>query len=154
MRNWNFYFDLFLWPSPPHFPPSPRPGNQHSTLGFCVWQWGSSYKWYHVTFAILHLACFALLLLFSRSVVSNSLRPHGRQHTRLPCPSPPPRVCSNSCPLSQWCHPTISSFVIPFSFLQSFPASGSFLMSWLFASGGQSTGVSASASVLPINIHD
>ena len=89
---------------------------------------------------------------FSRSVMSDSLQPHGLQHARLPCPSPPPRLCSNSCPLSQWCHPTISSSVIPFfSCLQSFPASGSFPMSQFFASGGQSTGVSASASVLPMN---
>ena len=77
-------------------------------------------------------------VLFSRSVVSNSLRPHRLQHNRLPCPSPTPRACSNSCPLSQWCHPTISTSVIPFSScLQSFPVSGSFLMSWIFASGGQ-----------------
>ena len=77
-------------------------------------------------------------LLFSCSVVSNSLRPHEMHHTRLPCPSPSPGARSNSCPLSQWCHPTISSSVIPFSScLQSFPASGSFLMSQLFASGGQ-----------------
>ena len=75
------------------------------------------------------------------------------RHARLPHPSLSPRVCSNSCPLSQWCHPTISSSVVPFSScLQSFPASGSFLMSQLFASSGQSIGVSASASVLPINI--
>ena len=73
---------------------------------------------------------------------------HGLQHDRPPCPSPTPRACSNSCPLSQWYHPTISSSVSPFSScLQSFPASGSFLMSWLFASDGQSTGASASASV-------
>ena len=92
---------------------------------------------------------------FSHSVVSDSLRPHGLQHTRPPCPSPTPGVCSNSCPLSQWCHPTISSSVIPFSsHLQSFPASGSFQMSQLFASGGQRIGVSASASVLPMNIQD
>ena len=92
---------------------------------------------------------------FSRSVRSNSLRPHGLQHTRPPCPSPTPRVYSNSCPLSRLCHPTISSSVIPFSScLQSFPASGSFQMSQLFASGGQSIGVSASASVLPMNIQD
>ena len=75
------------------------------------------------------------------------------QHDRLPCPSLSPKVCSDSCPLSQWCHPTVSSFVIPFSFCpQSFPASGSFPMSWLFASGGQSIWVSA--SVLPVNIQD
>ena len=92
---------------------------------------------------------------FSHSVMSDSLRPHGLQHTRLPWPSTTPGVHSNSCPLSQWCHPTISSSVIPFSScLQSFPASGSFPMSQLFASDGQSFGVSASASVLPMNIQD
>ena len=90
---------------------------------------------------------------FSRSVVFDSLWPHGLQHTRPPCPSPTPRVYSNSCPLSWWCHPTISSSVIPFSScLQSIPASGSFLMSRFFASGGQSIGTSA--SVLPMNIQD
>ena len=90
---------------------------------------------------------------FSRSVMSNSLRPHEPQHARPPCPSPTPRVFSNSCPLSWWCHPTISSSVIPFSSCpQSFPAWGSFQMNQLFASGGQSIGVSASTSVLPMNI--
>ena len=84
---------------------------------------------------------------FSRSVMSDSLRPHGLQHARPPCPSPTTGACSNSCPSSQWCHPTISSSVVPFSCLQYFPASGSFLMSQFFASGGQSTGVSASVSV-------
>ena len=89
---------------------------------------------------------------FSCSVVSDSLQPHGLQHARLPCPSPAPEACSNSCPLSQWCHLTISSFVVPFSScLQCFPASGSFQMSLFFTSGGQSIGVSASASVLPMN---
>ena len=92
---------------------------------------------------------------FRHSVMSDSLLPHGLQHTRPPCPSPTPRVYSNSCPLSQWCHPTISSSVDPFSsHPQSFPASGSFQMSQLFTSGGQSTGVSASTSVLPMNIQD
>ena len=92
---------------------------------------------------------------FSCSVMSNSLWPHGLHHARPPCPSPTPRIYSNSCPLSQWCHPTISSSVVPFSScLQSFPASGSFLMSQFFASGGQSIGVSASASVLPMHIQD
>ena len=87
--------------------------------------------------------------------MSDSLWPHGLQHSRLPCPSPTPRVDSDSCPLSQWCHPTISSSVIPFSsHLQSFPASGSFQMSQLFASGGRSIGVSASTSVLPMKIQD
>ena len=92
---------------------------------------------------------------FSRSVVSGSLRPHGLQHARPPCSSSTSRVYSDSCPLSQWCHPTISSSVVPFSsHLQSFPASGSFQMSQFFASGGQTIGVSASASVLPMNIQD
>ena len=92
---------------------------------------------------------------FCRSVMSDSLQPHGLRHARLPCPSPTPRACSYSCPSSWWCHPTISSSVIPFSFcLQSFTASGSFLMSQFFASGGQNIGVSVSASVLPMNIQD
>ena len=92
---------------------------------------------------------------FSRSVVSDSLRPHESQYARPPFPSPTPRVYPNPCPLSRWCHPTISSSVIPFSSCpQSFPASGSFQMSQLFTSGGQSIGVSASTSVLPMNIQD
>ena len=92
---------------------------------------------------------------FSPSVVSDSLWPHGLQHTRPSCPSPTPGVYSNSCPLSQWCHPTISSSVISFSScLKCFPASGSFQMSRFFESGGQSIGLSASASVLPMNIQD
>ena len=92
---------------------------------------------------------------FSRSVVSYSLRPHGLQHARLPCPSPTPESCSNSCPLSWWWHPTISSSVVPFSScLQSFLASGSFQTSQFFTSGGQSIGVSAEASVLPVSIQD
>ena len=96
-----------------------------------------------------------LLLLFSHSVIYNSLWPHELQHARLPYPSSSPGACSNSCPLSQWCHPTISSSVIPLSScLQSFPRSGSFSVSWLFASGGQSIGASASASVLPMNTQD
>ena len=89
---------------------------------------------------------------FCCSGMSDSLWPHGLQHTRPPWPSSNPGVHSNSCPLSRWCHPTISSSVIPFSSLQSFPASGSFLMNQPFASGGQSIGVSVSASVLPMNI--
>ena len=92
---------------------------------------------------------------FSCSVVSDSLGLHGLQYARPPCPSPTPRVYSNSCPLSRWCHPTISPSVIPFSsHLQSFPASGSFQMNQFFASGGQSFGVSALASVLLMNIQD
>ena len=91
---------------------------------------------------------------FSRSVVSDSLRRHELQHTRPPCPSPTPGVHPNPCPLSWRCHPTILSSVVPFSCPQSFPASGSFLMSQLFASAGQSIGVSASTSVLPMNTQD
>ena len=92
---------------------------------------------------------------FSHSVMSDSLQPHEPQHARPPCPSPTARVYPYPCPLSRWCHPTISSSVVPFSSCpQSFPASGSFQMSQLFASGGQSTGVSASTSVLPVNTQD
>jgi len=89
------------------------------------------------------------------SVQSDSLRPHGLQYARLCCPSPTPGTCSNSCPSSRWCHPTISSPVVPFSScLQSFPASGSFQMNQFFTTGDQSIGTSASASVLPMNIQD
>ena len=92
---------------------------------------------------------------FSRSVVSDSLRPHESQHARLPCPSPTPRVYSNSCPSSHWCHPAISSSVVPFSSCpQSLPALGYFPMSQLFSWGSQSIGVSALASVLPMNTQD
>ena len=95
------------------------------------------------------LNCFSL---FSCQVMSDSLRPHGLQHTRLPRPSLSPWFCSNSCPLNQWCHPTILSSVVSFSCLQSFPASGSFPVSRFFASDGQSIRASASALVLPMNI--
>ena len=96
-----------------------------------------------------------LSVQFSRSVVSNSLRPHELQHTSPPCPIPTPRAYLNSCPLSWWCHPTISFSVIPFSScLQFFPASGSFQMSQFFASGGRSIEVSASTSDLPMNTQD
>ena len=119
-----------------------------------------------VTLGELHCLFFYWLILssvssqfssahFSRSVMSNSLQPHGLQHTRPPCPSPTPGVFSNSCPFSQWYCPTISSSVVPVSSrLQSFPASGSFPVSQFFPSGGQSIGVSVSASVLPMNIQD
>ena len=120
-----------------------------------VLEWDSLCKNWSSVFTI-YTVCF--ITLFS-SVQSLScfrlLWPHGLQHARLPCPSPTPRVYSNSCPLSQWCHPTSLSSVIPFSsHLQSFPASGSFQMSQLFISGGRSIGVSASTSVLPMNIQD
>ena len=107
-----------------------------------------------------YLQMFCLLgrvvsVQFSRSFMSYSLWPHRLQHSRLPCPSPTPGASSNSCPLSQWCHPTISSSVVHFSScLQSFPASGSFPMIPFFPSDDQSIGVSASASVLPMNIQD
>ena len=93
-----------------------------------------------------------LLLLFSRSVVSDSLRSHGLQHARFPRPSLSPGACSNSCPLRWWGHPTISSSVAPFSCPQSYPASRSFPMNWLLAWGGQSIGASVSTLVLPMNI--
>ena len=98
---------------------------------------------------------YNIKIQFSRSVVSDSLPPHEPQHARPPCPSPTPRVHPNPCPLSWWCHLTVSSSVVPFSSCsQSFPASGSFQMSQLFTSGGQSIGVSASTSVLPMNTQD
>ena len=100
------------------------------------------------------LGYFSAVSQFSCSVVSNSSWTHGLQHARLPCPSPTPRGYSNSCPLSLWCHPTISSSVVPFSCLQSSPASGSFPMSQFFTTGGQSIGVSVLASVLPMNVQD
>ena len=103
----------------------------------------------------IHLPYWPHSVQFSPSVISNSLWPHGPQHSKPPCLSQTPGVYSNSCALSQWCHPTILSSVVPFpSSLQSFPASGSFPMSQLFASGGQSIGVSVSTSVLPVNTQD
>ena len=98
---------------------------------------------------------FIYLIQFSHSVMTDSLWPHELQHARPPCPLPTPRAYTNLCPLSGWCHPTISSSVVPFSsHLQTFPASGSFPMSHFFASGGQRIGLSASTSVLPVNIQD
>ena len=103
----------------------------------------------------LAVSCSHVSVQFSSVAQSClTLRPHGLQHARLPCPSLNPRACSNSCPSSRWCHPTVSSFVIPFSCFQSFPASGSFPMSQFFASSGQGIGPSASASGLPMNIQD
>ena len=100
-------------------------------------------------------SCNTTSVQFSRSVVSNSLQPHESQHARLPCPSPTPRVYSNSCPSSRWFHPAISASVVPFSSCpQSLPESGSFPLSQLFTWGGQSIGVSASTSVIPMNIED
>ena len=124
-----------------------------NALGHC---WRNRYKIGTTRFSYFTLKkpilfFFFHLLLFIRSVVSDSLWPHGLQHTRLPCPSLSLWVCSNSCALSRWCHPTISSSVAPFSCSPSFPASGSFPVSWLFAPGGQNIGASTSASVLPMN---
>ena len=124
-----------------------------------IWQYLSNSKMYIPCDPVI--ACLGIYptdegyisVQFSHSVVSDSLWPHWLQHARSPCPSPTPRVYSDSCLLSWWCCPTISSSVVPFCF-QSFPASGSFQMSQFFASGGQSIGVSASASVLPMNSQD
>ena len=114
----------------------------------CEWGWA---RWYSMGSALKTSVQFSSVQ-FIRSVVSNSLRLHGLQHARPPCPSPTPRVHPNSCPSSRWCHPAISSSVVPFSSCpQSLPESGSFPMSQLFAWGGQSTGVSASASFPPKN---
>ena len=115
---------------------------------------------FYQIFFIKEKILYAILLIlssvqFSHSVLSDSLQPHGLQHARPPCPLPTPEIYLNSCPLSQWRHPTISSSVIPFSSCsQSFPGSGSFPMSQLFPSGGQSIGVSASTSVLPMTTQD
>ena len=108
-----------------------------------------------VFFFSMSLSWVDFIIQFSSIAQSDASQPHVLQHARLPCPSPTPRPYSNSCPSSQSCHPTISSSVIPFSsHLQSFSASGSFPMSWFFTLGGRSIGVSASASVLPMNIRD
>ena len=116
---------------------------------------GLLWEWDERIHAFRLLQCPRHCLKFSHSVVSSSLWTHGLQHASLPCPLPTPGACSNSCPLSQWCHLTISSSVIPFSSgLQSFPASGSFPISQFSASGGQSIGVSVSVTVLPINSQD
>ena len=121
-----------------------HPGRDHTSLHMLIKMHRTKYT--HIS---------ACSVRSSHSVMLDSLRPHGLQYTRLPCPSATLGAYSNSCPLSRWCHPTISSSVIPFSSgFQSFPASGSFPMSELFAWGGQNIGVSASASVLPMNIQD
>ena len=111
--------------------------------------------WTELTFQEMPIVVKLASAQFSHSVMPDSLWLHGRQHARPPCPPPTPRACSNSCALSRWCHPTISSSVVPFSScLQPFPASESFLKSQFFPSGDQSIGASASASVLPMNIQD
>ena len=116
--------------------------------------WISQTPWSCVSITVINLTLY-LSIQFSYSVVSDSLRLSGLQHAGLPCPSLTVGACSNSSPLSQWCHPTISTSAIPFSsHLQSFPVSGSFPVSQLFISGGQSIAVSASTSVLPVNIQE
>ena len=130
----------------------------HSSI--LAWEITEGYSpWGHKESDMTEHACTMICIFssiqFSRSVMSNSLWSHGLQHVRLPCPSPTSGAYSNSCPSSWWCHPAISSSVIPFSSrLQSFPASRSFTMSHFLSSGGQNIGVSASASVLPMNIQD
>ena len=124
-------------------------------LSHSDWEgWGGGKN--HSMKSFLDLVCsghYKVTVQFSSSVMSDSLWPHEPQHARPPCPSPTPRVHSNSCPLSQWCHSAISSSVIPFSSCpQSFPASGSLPLSQLFTMGSQSIGASAWASVLPVNI--
>ena len=121
-------------------------------LQYHIRAWGKWKSWSCWSNLYLKFYVFSFVVVQSLFVTS-SLWPHRLQHARPPCLSPTPRVCSNSCPLSQWCNPTFSSSVVPFSScLQSSPVSGSFLMSWLFASSGQSIG--ASASALPMNIQD
>ena len=126
-------------------------GGPHSHRWHCDWRpLESCHMWLSWQLPLcFHGACYSV------AVMSDPSQPHGLQYTRLLCPSLSPRVCSYSCPLSWWCHPTISSSVVPFSScLQSFPASGCFPVSQLFTSSGQSIGASASASVLPMNIED
>ena len=129
------------------------------TLSFSYWMilnpWRKSFDCIYKGLFLGSVFCPFSSVQFSQSVMSDSLQPHTLQLARLPCPSPTPGAYSNSGPLSRWCHPTISSSVIPFSScLQSFPASGPFPMSQLFISGGQSIGASVSASVLPMNVQD
>ena len=134
------------------------PGESHgqrSLVGYTPWvhkEWDTTEViWHACKLKYMHISS----VQFSRSVVYDSLRPHESQHTRPPCPSPTPGVYSNSCPLSWWCHLAISSSAVPFSSCpQSFPASGSIPMNQLFALSDQSTGVSTSASVLPMNTQD
>ena len=161
----SYFWSLFILPSLCHKSPQSDPRQIRISPNHLAWKRNKQTWSYFLKFIISSL-CVCILwdiyiymvvssVHFSRSIVYNTLQPRGLQHTRPLCPSPTPGVYSNSCPLSPWCHPAISSSIAPFSSrLQSFPASGSFLMSQLFASGGQSIGVSASTSVLPMNILD
>ena len=143
------YWSELVFPSPGCIPdPGIKPRSPELTGRFFT-------VWATIEAPILVYSIQFSSVQFSLSVMSDSLRPHKPQHTRPPCPSPIPRVYPNPCPLNQWCHPTISSSAVPFSSCpQSFPVSGSFQMNQLFASGGQSIGVSASTSVLPMNTQD
>ena len=132
-------------------PPTPEACSNSCPLS---WWWHTIISSSVIPFSS-HLQSFPASVQFSHSVMADSLRPRELQHTSPPCPSPTPGVHPNPCPLSRWCHPTISSSIVPFSSCpQSFPASGSFQMSQFFTSGGQNIRVSASASVLPMNIQD
>ena len=144
----------WLKPSDLHFPCLYNGNNKnfHKKVTM-VAKWNHTYKPLIMVPDANVLGCYSVQ--FNHSVVSDSLWLHGLQHARLPCPSPNFGICLNSCPSSWWCHPAISSFIVPFSScLQSFPASGSFPMSQFFTSGDQSIGASASASVLPMNVQD
>ena len=127
--------------------------NSQSKLEKIEQSWKYHTCWFQ-SFSVLLVMSVRSVLLFSCSIVSDFLWPRCLQPARLPCPSPSPGVCSNSCPSSRWCHPAISSSVVPFSGPKSLPASGSFPMSQPFISGGQSIGVSALASVFPMNTQD
>ena len=153
-------YDFYPLTNISHFLHLSTPGN-HSLLCFSMFHFlsfcsqvtlCSNFLSVSVLFHLAQCILWHSVSQFSCSVMSDSLQPHGLQHGRPPCPSPTARVYSNSCPLSRWCHPTISSSVVPFSGLQSFPASGSIPMSQFFVSDGQSIEVSASASVLPMKI--
>ena len=141
-----FQARMLEWVTISYFRWSSRHRNQTGILYVsCIGRWN--------LYPLSHLGSQKICVQFSCSVMSGSLLTLGLQHARLLCPSPTPGACSNSCPSSWWCHPTISSSVVPFSsYLQSFPASGSFPRSQFFTSGGRIIGVSASASVLPMNI--
>ena len=143
-------FFSFLSMGPIKFPP---PSLSTHVLPAATWTWATNRQ--RRQLVRLEIPHVLWSVQFSHSVMSDSLQPHGLQHARPPCPSQTPGAYSNSCPLSGWCHPIISSSVMPFStHLQSFPVSGTFQMSQFFTSGGQSIGVSASTSVLSVNIQD
>ena len=141
-----FQARMLEWVTISNFRWSSRPRNQTGIpYVSCIGKWN--------LYPLNHLGSQKICVQFSCSVMSGSLQPFGLQHTRVLCPSPTPGACWNSCPSSRWCHPTISSSLVPFSsYLQSFPASGSLLRSQFFPSGGRIIGVSTSASVLPMNI--